>query len=313
MHRAANHAGRSSRRVAVLIASVAVMASLALVVATSSLATSMPVTLSSHTTLVQPAEGAGFKFFDAATLSASGEQPTGTMTFRAFGPILWPFAYSSTACSGTPADESTEPVIEGDATSQIFTPPPGDEKLYLYTVSYSGDAHYEPATSKCGADNESVLVPLVSFAMPGQPEVSPTPSTMPRGPEQPVRVASLRFSPSRLALGHGRSLVLFSLSAAAPIEIRFARKLAGRRTSRGCMPASRPARVPKWQRCIARRTTGVITGAGEPGANRFVFDGHVGSRLLPAGTYVAQVKAAGVSSSNTAELEVVRHGAKSRH
>lgn len=153
--------------------------------------------------------------------------------------------YSATACSGTPAYESANPVIEGNATSQTFVPPPGDEKLYLFTASYSGDVHYEPATSECRAANESVMVPLVGFALPGLPaEPAPTSApAMPKIVEPPVRVASLRFAPSRVVLGRG-SLVRFSLSAAAPVEVTFARKVPGRQTARGCLPASRPAKVP---------------------------------------------------------------------
>lgn len=146
-------------------------------------------------------------------------------------------------------------------------------------------------------------------------EAPPPPApAMPKAVAPPVRVAGLRFSPSRFALGHGRgSLVRFSLSAASPIEITFARKVAGRQTTRGCIPASRPAGVPKGRRCTAQRFIGTVAGAGEPGANQLAFDGHVGPRLLPAGAYAARVIVPGVGSSNTAGLEVMRHGPKDRH
>ena len=312
MRSTTNHAGRSRWRIAVLLMSLAVV--LLSICASSSWAMS-PLTLSSRATLVEPTGGAGFKFFDTATLSASGEQPTGTVTFKAFGPILWPFAYSSAACSGAPTYESTDPVVDASATSQTFVPPPGDEKLYLFTASYSGDTHYEPTTSECGAANESVLVPLVSFALPGVLAEAPpaAPPAMPSVGAAPVRVTSFSFSPSRFALGRGKSsLVRFSLSTATPIEIVFARKVSGQQTVRGCIPALRPAKVSKRRRCVARRVMGAVATVGKIGANEVVFDGHVGSRLLPAGTYVAQVRAAGVSSS-TAGIELVRHRTESRH
>jgi hypothetical protein len=316
MRSASTHAGRFHRRTRASMAAT-VAASLMLGVAAPASAAMMTPTLSSQTTLVQPAGGAGFKFFDTASLSVGGgaPPPTGAVTFKAYGPIPWPFAYNASSCSGAPAYESTDPVAYASATSQIFVPPQGDEQLYLFTATYSGDSNYEAVTSECGAPHESVVVPLVAYALPGTPETTgppQMPSPPPKAFVPPVRVGDLHFRPSRFALGHGRwALVRFTLTAASPIEITFRRKLVGRRTTRGCVAAARPSDVRTRRRCTAWRTVGAVKRQGGPGANHFIFDGHIEARLLPPGAYLARVKVPGTSGSSGVAIEVVR--ASTRH
>jgi hypothetical protein len=93
-----------------------------------------------------------YAFSGAAILSGvpSGlPAPTGTVTFNVYGPIIYPFAYGPESCTGTPQYTSTNPVnsVGTSATSNMFIPPSGEEKLYLFTASYSGDAFYAPVTS----------------------------------------------------------------------------------------------------------------------------------------------------------------------
>jgi hypothetical protein len=87
---------------------------------------------------------------DTATLSG-GNSPTGTITFRLFGP-------NDSTCSGTAVFTSTVTVNAGNGnyTSGSFTPTAVG--TYRWTASYSGDANNNPASSPCNAANESVVV-----------------------------------------------------------------------------------------------------------------------------------------------------------
>ena len=162
----------------------------------------MALAITTQTTLVQPASGAGYKFFDTATLSGTPSglpAPTGTITFDAYGPIAYPLAYGPWSCAGTPQYSSTNPVNAAGtgATSNTFIPPPGEEKLYLFTARYSGDALYAAATSECGAPRESVTVPDVEFADVAPGSGSPLPSVV----EAPlVTVSDLTFSPAAFSV-----------------------------------------------------------------------------------------------------------------
>ncbi len=84
---------------------------------------------------------------DTATLTG-GNNPTGTITFRAYGP-------NNASCSGTPAFTST--VNAGaSVTSRAFSP--SGAGTYLWVASYSGDSANNAVTAACGATNESVSV-----------------------------------------------------------------------------------------------------------------------------------------------------------
>jgi hypothetical protein len=101
---------------------------------------------------------------DTATLSG-GNNPTGTITFRLFGP-------NDATCAGLAAFTSVVPVNgNGNYVSGSFTPSaPG---TYLWTAVYSGDNLNNPATSPCNATNESVVVNRAQPAMSTLPNVLP--------------------------------------------------------------------------------------------------------------------------------------------
>jgi len=94
---------------------------------------------------------------DTASLSR-GDGPTGTMTFRLFGP-------SDPTCARAPAFISTTPVIgNGTYGSASFTPArPG---AYQWVASYGGDARNEPRTDLCPTGGE------VSTVVIGVPNLS---------------------------------------------------------------------------------------------------------------------------------------------
>jgi hypothetical protein len=91
----------------------------------------------------------GGSISDLATL-ATGGSPTGSITFKLFGP-------NNSTCSGTPIFTSVQPV-NGDGTysSQSFTP--SATGTYNWIASYSGDANNPAVSGACGDPNESTTV-----------------------------------------------------------------------------------------------------------------------------------------------------------
>ena len=86
--------------------------------------------------------------YDTADLEG-GIAPTGTITFRLYGP-------SNTSCSGAGLFTSKVSVNgDGPYTSGPFTPT--DAGTYRWVVSYSGDDNNHPAgPTNCGVDSETI-------------------------------------------------------------------------------------------------------------------------------------------------------------
>ncbi|MCA1692507.1 MAG: hypothetical protein LC733_10025, partial [Actinobacteria bacterium] len=93
---------------------------------------------------------AGTPLMATATIS-SGANPTGTITFRLFGP--------PGDCFATPLLTAVKSVSgNGTYTSDPFVPRfPG---RYTWVVSYSGDANHLPVETACGDPSATVIVPL---------------------------------------------------------------------------------------------------------------------------------------------------------
>ncbi len=111
------------------------------------------VTLPADTELTSTASEAvtiGGAVHDTAHLSG-GAAPTGTMTFRLFGP-------EDSACSGNPAFTSTVAVAgNNDYVSESFVPRAAG--VYRWVVGYSGDARNKPAgPTACGDSTEIVII-----------------------------------------------------------------------------------------------------------------------------------------------------------
>ncbi|MEX2552134.1 MAG: hypothetical protein WD627_03925, partial [Actinomycetota bacterium] len=88
-------------------------------------------------------------FFDTATLSG-GDNPTGTIRFRLFGP-------NNPTCTGQPVATSVATVTgNGTYQSASFTPTaPGN---YQFIADYSGDANNIAVTTACGDPLEQTVV-----------------------------------------------------------------------------------------------------------------------------------------------------------
>ena len=95
----------------------------------------------------------GSAIHDTATL-AGGQNPTGTVTFEAFGP-------GNATCTGTAAFTATVTVNgNGSYASGDFTPTAAGD--YRWTASYSGDADNGTVASACNAANETSTVAKVT-------------------------------------------------------------------------------------------------------------------------------------------------------
>ena len=109
---------------------------------------------------------------DTATLSG-GDDPTGTITFKLFGP-------NNNDCSGTPASTSASTVVgNGSYQSGAYTvTQPG---TYRWVVDYSGDDNNKPAgPTTCGDNTETVTIT----------PANPTLTTKASGPVRRRRIAT---------------------------------------------------------------------------------------------------------------------------
>lgn len=104
------------------------------------------------TTAVTPATlPLGSGFIDAATLTppAGGPAPSGTMTFRVYGP-------TDPTCAGPVLFSSTNTLAGQTTPSSSFTPP--NVGTYRVIAIYSGDASYPAVSTACGDPAEVAVV-----------------------------------------------------------------------------------------------------------------------------------------------------------
>lgn len=86
---------------------------------------------------------------DTATLAA-GNQPTGTITFKVYGP-------DDATCTG-PATTVGSVAVNGNGGYPSPAFKPNAVGTYRWIASYSGDARNEPVSGACGDANEQVVV-----------------------------------------------------------------------------------------------------------------------------------------------------------
>jgi uncharacterized repeat protein (TIGR01451 family) len=114
--------------------------------------TGVPATL----TTVASAGSVGSEVFDTATL-AGGFNPTGTITFRLYGPFA---AGVTPACTGTPIFTSVKPVAGATdpriiESARFVLPSTG---VYVFTATYSGDVNNPAITTACDDPAETIGV-----------------------------------------------------------------------------------------------------------------------------------------------------------
>ena len=117
----------------------------------------------------------GGSAYDTAQLSG-GANPTGTITFRLYGP-------QDATCAQAPVFTTGQTVVgNGSYRSASFIPEHAG--TYLWVASYSGDPNNAPAASACGAAGETLVV------QPSQPTLSTHASIPGRiGVHHPIRTA----------------------------------------------------------------------------------------------------------------------------
>ncbi len=128
----------------------------------------------------------GGNISDVATLSG-GYGPTGTITFKLYGP-------NDDQCVTEISSESVTVSGNGDYASPSFTPTqPG---TYRWVASYSGDANNDAVSGNCNDDGESVLV--------SRPEISltKTPSATSVAPGTVVTFTFVVTNTGDIALGN---------------------------------------------------------------------------------------------------------------
>ncbi len=113
----------------------------------------------------------GAPITDTATLSG-GVGPTGTITFKVFGP-------ADATCAATAVATSTVPVGAGNGnyTSLPFSPTVAG--TYRWTAAYSGDANNLPALGACNAAGETTTTnlpaPMIGVTKAASPASRPAP------------------------------------------------------------------------------------------------------------------------------------------
>ncbi|MDI1463908.1 hypothetical protein QEZ54_23255 [Catellatospora sp. KI3] len=100
-------------------------------------------------TQASPNVAVGGRISDAATLTG-GDQPTGTMTFRLYGP-------NDSDCAKAPAFTGTA-VVDGNGVYSSGEFAPTKAGTYRWIAAYSGDTDNEPVAGACNDTGERVIV-----------------------------------------------------------------------------------------------------------------------------------------------------------
>jgi PKD repeat protein len=97
---------------------------------------------------------------DTATLAGGQGTPTGTITFKLYGP-------DDASCTGGAISTSTKPISgNGPYSSDPFTPTAAG--TYQWSAEYSGDSDNDGAGGDCGAAGESTVVAKATPTISGQ-------------------------------------------------------------------------------------------------------------------------------------------------
>ena len=94
----------------------------------------------------------GGSIHDTATITG-GLSPTGTVTFRAYGP-------GDASCSLAPAFTGTKPLSGGPSISSDFTPAAAG--VYRWIAVYNGDINNAPSATACDSAGQTVTIAKAS-------------------------------------------------------------------------------------------------------------------------------------------------------
>lgn len=108
------------------------------------------------TGVATPTAAIGQSIVDEATLSG-GDNPTGTIVFRAYGP-------DDADCAGAPAFVSAPVTVAGNGTYTSAPFMPSVAGTYRWIASYSGNARNQAASNGCDDPGQTSIVTTVSPA-----------------------------------------------------------------------------------------------------------------------------------------------------
>jgi hypothetical protein len=207
-----------------------------------------------------------------------GAEPTGTLTFRVFGPQSAP-PVSCTAGGTTVGSAS----VAGNGTyhpSAGFTPAsPGH---YWWYASYGGDPSDNPAASACG---ETMAETVVSAAPPPPDGAKP-----PAGAATPPvpALSAVKLGANKFA-ARNRTTLKLTVSQAARIKVRITQTVKGHKVKGVC---KRHAKTGK--RCTIKLTRRTLTYSARAGANAFKLK----LQGLAKGAYTAAITAQDASGKS---------------
>jgi Big-like domain-containing protein len=190
--------------------------------------------------------------------------------------------------------------LDGSAGTVKYTPAGGYSGPDSFTFA-SGDGELEspPATVSLdvarAAATDSPATPDDGQGGDGQ-TATPRPS-----------LSSLRRSHGFLAVGRGPGTIFsFQLNADAKVTMAIRRTRSGRRVGQRCL-AFTPARRTQ-PRCLRLVTVATLTRDGRKGPDSILFNGRIGTRALPPGSYRAVLyaeNAAGRSPGRASGFTIV--------
>jgi hypothetical protein len=210
---------------------------------------------------------------DTAILSG-GSSPTGTITFKLYGP-------NDSACAGPPISTSTATVAgNGSYASTPFDSTA--EGPYGFVATYSGDANNAAVASACGDIDESVTIS--SAGPPPGPSLSSVTQSAGRWR---AGNALVRVAGAKPPVGTTFS---FTLNEAARVTFVFTDKVAGRKVKRRCVRATHGNR--RQPACKRTATAWTLPFNAHAGTNRVSFQGRISSnRRLKLGSYTLTITA----------------------
>ncbi len=242
-----------------------------------------------------PASATAWSAIPASAISATlsgGASPTGTVTFKVFGP-------QSTApadCSGGTTVGTAHMTTDGSySPSSGFTPTQAGD--YWWYASYGGDVNNNPDGSSCGSG-----MPETSVTLPS-PVVSQFQQTHTvwREGSAPARISGQRSGASTQGQRASRPPVgttfTFGLNVPATVTLRFMARQPGREVNGRCVA---PTTHNTHDRACTRAVpAGTLSMRAHAGHVRLAFDGRISpSRTLPLGSYTVTITATNVKGTS---------------
>lgn len=218
----------------------------------------------------------------AAALSA-GPAPSGTITFKVFGPQAAP--PSSCSSGGTTLGTATVDANGSYHPSTGFTPVGAGP--YWWYASYGGDALDNPAASACDLSMRSTAV---SAAVAGVPVLSNLRIWPPEVSLDGRKVGGRCVKPTTRNKNHTHCRrpiqlkISYTLNTRATVTITLRRQALGRQVNGRCVAPT--GRNTKRKSCSYwASVAGKLTQSGTAGANSFTFNAVIGASQLGSGSY----------------------------